>query len=244
MKMKMSLRAFLISLSLISCINSAAQPGLTIYTDIGSNNVSHGLFIKSSAIGQYKFGKNILEAGFQTNLKNYNKPGFSGYTINASRNFAIKRISLGIQGFYVSIISSEIIRESNLGGFVNMKLNHFEMTLGANFRTFAFRPGGISEYEIEKKSTKLHEVGNLMYSFTYNLKPGDNRWNAGLSVTNTDHYTINQETNPMFNLHGSYKLKSPIRVFAEAWYKIAGASNLEVNYFGFYMRTGLIWNIN
>ena len=242
--MKMSLRAFLINLSLITCINSAAQPGLTIFSDIGSNNVSHGLFIKSSAIGQYKFGKNILEAGFQTNLKNYNKPGFSGYTINASRNFAIKRISLVIQGFYVSIISSELIRESNLGGFVNMKLNHFEMKLGVNFRTYAFRPETISEYAIDNNSTKLHETGNLMYSFTYNLKPGDNRWNAGLSVTNTDYFNINQETNPMFNLHGSYKLKSPIRLFAQAWYEIAGASNLEVNYFGFYIRTGLIWNIN
>ena len=239
----MSIRAFLIFLSLFFCINSVAQPGLTIYTDMGSNNVSHGLFIKSSAIGYYKFGKNIVETGFQTDLKNYNKHGFSGYSIDISRDFAIKGLPLALQGFYTSTSSSDMLRESNWGGLLKMKFNHFEMIFGTNFRTFSFRPGVVKDYNIEKNTTKLHEINNLMYSFSYNLKPGDNRWNAGLSVTDIDHFTINQETNPMFNLHGLYKLKSPVLLLAQAWYKIAGASNLEVNYFGFYIRTGLIWNI-
>jgi hypothetical protein len=83
-----------------------------------------------------------------------------------------------------------------------------------------------------------------MYSFNFFLKPTDEQWNVGLSVTNIDHYIINQETNPVFNLQGFYKLKSPVKLFAQAWYKTAGITNLNLNYFGFFLRTGIIWNIN
>jgi hypothetical protein len=232
----------LLSLLLLTGINIMAQPGINVYADMGSNNVSHGLFIKSAALGFYKFGKISLETGFQTDLKNYSIQGFSGYKLDASRDFTIKGISMGIQGFYTTTISSGIIRESNLGGLLSMKFNHFEMTLGTNFKTFSFRQSGIKDYQIEKNTSKIHEANNLMYSFSYNLKLSENRWNAGMTITNFDHFTIYQETNPMVNLHGSYKVKSQVRLYAQAWYKIAGASNLEINYFGFYLKTGMIWN--
>jgi hypothetical protein len=233
-----------LSFSLLLSLNVMAQPDLNVYTDMGSNNVSHGLFIKSAGILNYKFGKNSVETGFQADLKNYSKNGFTGYIIDGSREFMIKGMSLTINGFYTSTISSWIIRESNLGGLLKTRFEHFEITLGTNFRTFTLRQRGITDYEIEKNTTKVHEASNLMYSFSYNLKPYINRWNAGISVTNFDHFSINQETNPMVNIHGSYKMKSPVSLYAQAWYKIAGASNLEVNYFGFYIRTGIIWNFN
>jgi hypothetical protein len=244
MNIILNLRLYLISISLILSINTAAQPGLTIYTDMGSNNVSHGLFIKSTLLGQYKYRKNSVETGFQTDLKNYNRHFLSGYTIDVSRDFEIKGISLVVNGFYITTNFYGILRESNMGGLLKMKFNHFEMAFGTNFRTFTLRPGGITDYKNEKNNVKIREINNLMYLFNYNLKPADSFWNVGLSVTNFDHFTINQETNPMFNLHASYKLNLPVCLFAEAWYKIAGASNLEVNYFGFYIRTGIIWNIN
>jgi hypothetical protein len=240
----MNYRVPFLSLFLMFSIKVMSQSGLNIYADMGSNNVSHGLIIKSAAIGYYKFGKNSVGTGFQTDLKNYNKHGFSGYTIDASREYIFKGISLAINGFYTTTISTSIIRESNAGGMLRMRFNHFEMVLGTNLRTYSVRQRGITDYEIEKNNTKIHEVSNLMYSFSYNLKPAKNSWNAGISVTNFDHFTIYQETNPMINLHGSYKVKSPVSLYAQAWYKIAGASNLEVNYFGFYIRTGIIWNFN
>jgi hypothetical protein len=239
---QMKFRGPCFSLLFLISINVMAQPGLNLYADFGSNNVSHGLFIKSAALGFYKFGKNNLETGFQADLKNYGIHGFSGYTLNASRDFTIKDMLIEIHGFYITTISSPIIRESNLGGLVKIKFNHFEMALGTNLRTFSFRQSVLTNYVIEKKSSKIHEASNLMYSFSYNLKPTESRWNAGMTVTNFDHFTIYQETNPMINLHGSYKINAPVSLYAQAWYKIAGASNLEVNYFGFYIKTGMIWN--
>ncbi len=230
------------SLLLLISINVLAQPGLNLYADFGSNNVSRGLFIKSAALGYYKFGKNTVETGFQADLKNYNNQVFPGYIIDASRDLRIKNAYMAINGFYTSTITSEIIRESNLGCLLKIKFSHFEMALGTNLRTFSFRQSGITNYAIEKNSSKIHEASNLMYSFSYNLKPAENRWNAGMTITNFDYFTIYQETNPMINLHGSFKINSPLSLYAQTWYKIAGASNLEVNYFGFYIKTGMIWN--
>ena len=43
-----------------------AQTGVSGYMDLGSNNVSDGLFIKTAGLVQYQFGKNSVEAGLQT----------------------------------------------------------------------------------------------------------------------------------------------------------------------------------
>jgi hypothetical protein len=241
---QLTFKVLFLNLSFIYGINVLAQTGVTVYTDMGSNNVSNGLFVKTATIGSYKFGKNTFETGFQADLKNSNLHGFSGYTVDFARDLVLRRSALGLHGFYTTTLSSAIMRESNIGAYLNMRFDHFEMIFGTNFRTFTLRPGSITDYQIYKNTTKIHEVNNLMYSFTYNLKPEKNRWNAGLSLTNIDHFNINQETNPMFNLHGSYKIKLPVRFYAQAWYKIAGASNLKLNYFGFYIRTGIIWNFN
>lgn len=221
-----------------------AQPELTIYTDAGKNNTSKGLFIKSATMGCYKFGKNRVGTGFQLDLKNSNNYGFSGYTINISRNLLTKRIPLELQGFFVLTRPYDLLQETNWGTLLKMKHKRFGMELGTNFRTYTLTKQAIKDYDSDKHSTKIHEVFNLMYSFNFFLKPTDEQWNVGLSVTNIDHYIINQETNPVFNLQGFYKLKSPVKLFAQAWYKTAGITNLNLNYFGFFLRTGIIWNIN
>ena len=46
-----------------------------------------------------------------------------------------------------------------------------------------------------------------MYRLSYYLKPADDKWNVCLSVTNIDYFVINQETNPVLNLSGLYKIK-------------------------------------
>lgn len=232
------------NLILFHNINLAAQPGLSIYTDVGSSNVSKGIFIKSATFGHYKFGKNNLETGFQTDLKNNNKSGFSGYAINFSRELVIKGIPFELKAFFVRTIPSEILCETNWGPLLRLRHNRFEMELGTNFRTYSINSRAISEYQIDKNATKVHEVYNIIYSFSYYLMKTDDRWNVGLSVTNIDHFVINQETNPVLNLNGIFKLSPPVSFFAEAWYKCAGVTNLELNHFGFFFRTGIIWNIN
>ncbi|MCD6597395.1 MAG: hypothetical protein J7L04_06895, partial [Bacteroidales bacterium] len=119
---------------------------------------------------------------------------------------------------------------------------HFIIRIGTNFKTYALNKKAISNYEIDT-DTKIKENWNLMYSFSYYLKSFDNLWNVGISITNFDYFIINQETNPVFNLNAWYKPGTPLKLFIETWYKSSGAFNLSVNYFGFFVRTGIIWNI-
>ena len=184
-------------------MNVAAQPGLTLYTDAAKNSVSDGLFIRSSFLGYYRSGKYQLKAGLQTNLINGNNIILSGYRVDGSREFKIKNTLLGIHGFWLWTTYSSILQETNYGCALSMNRHHFEMLIGTNFRTYSFRRNALKDYEIENDATKIHENFNLMYSFSYNLKPSDYRWNAGVTLTNIDYFMINQETNPYVNLKGS-----------------------------------------
>jgi hypothetical protein len=81
-----------------------------------------------------------------------------------------------------------------------------------------------------------------MYSISYNIRTEVSRWNTGITVTNTDYFLINQETNPYMNIHGSFRASSPVCLFSEVWYKNAGLLNMSPNYFGFAIRGGIEWN--
>jgi hypothetical protein len=226
----------------VARMNLSAQSGLTVYADAGDYTISDGLFMRSALLGHYRSGKNQLEAGVLTNLINSNNIVLSGYCINGSREFRIKNTFLELTGFWLWTASSELLQETNYGCFISIKQKHFEMQLGTNCRTYSFRRKAMQEFPIKEDNSKIHENFNLMYSFSYNLKPFDSRWNTGLTLTNTDHFLINQETNPYINVHGSYNVSSPVCLFAEVWYKNAGSLNMSTNYFGFVIRGGVKWN--
>jgi hypothetical protein len=219
----------------------SAQAGLTGYADAGKNTISD-FYVRSALFGHYRSGNNFLEAGVQTNLYNGNKIVLSGYRFNGSRNFNIKNTQFEVRGFWLWTASSEILKEINYGFALAVKPKHLELLVGTNFRTYSFRKKAMEIYPINEDASKIHEYFNLMYSISYNLKPSDFRWNAGLTVTNIDYFLINQETNPYLNLHGSFKVSSPVCLFAEAWYKNAGTLNTNTNYFGFVIRGGVKWN--
>jgi len=229
-------------LFLIACAGLTAQPGLKIYADAGKNNVSGSLFIKSAALANYEFGKNKIETGFQIDLKNNSHPLFSGYNINASREHSFRGYLFHMQGFYTRTSSSEILRETNWGALLDMRHKRFEMAIGTNFRTYAFKSGAISEYSIKREASKFHENFNMMYSIGYSLKPADDGWNAGLAITNFDSFIIEQGVNPAVRLRGLYKPGRQVCLYAEAWYLTAGFLNMSMNHFGFLLKTGISWN--
>ena len=220
-----------------------AQSGLSAYMDLGSNNVSDGFFMKTAGLVQYQFGKNSVEAGLQLDLISHNERVFSGYSLRVSRLLQIKEFPFEVQGFFLRTPFSDLLRETNWGMLLEMKHNHFAMRLGTEFRSFAFTRKAIDAYGYQEDE-RIRENWNLIYSFGYHLKPVDYPWNVGLSVTNIDHFVINQETNPILRLSGRYRVSLPLDLFMEAWYKSAGAFNLSVNYFGFFFRTGITWDIH
>lgn len=240
-----SVRDFRITVTflfLIVCSDLLAQPGLKIYADAGKNNASGSLFIKSAALANYGFGKNRIETGFQIDIKNAGHSIFSGYNVNLSRGQSFKNFLFHLQGIYTWTGHSEILRETNWGALLDMRHKRFEMAIGTNFRTYAFKAGAIDEYKIKEDAGKFHENFNMMYSFGYSLKPTDDGWNAGLAITNFDNFIIEQGVNPALRLRGLYKPGPQVCLYAEAWYLTAGLLNLSMNHFGFNFKTGISWN--
>jgi hypothetical protein len=235
-------RIILFSISLISYAGLTAQPGINMYTEAGKNCVSDGLFIRSAAFGSYEFGKNKVEAGIQADLKSSCQALISGYTVSASKEQEIKACVLSARGFWTWTSYSGILRETNWGALFSMRRKRFEMAVGTNFRTYAFKAGAVKEYDIDEDAGRFHENFNLMYSISYYVMPSDDKWNAGLSVTNYDSFTINQEVNPAVLLRGLYKPDPQLCLYAEAWHLNAGLLNMAMNHYGLLFKTGLSWN--
>jgi hypothetical protein len=80
-----------------------------------------------------------------------------------------------------------------------------------------------------------------MYSAGFMLKPDENKWNLTFTITDFDRFIIEQETNPMANIRFDYELSEPLRVYSELWYKGSGFFNVQVNYFGIFIRAGILW---
>ena len=218
-----------------------AQLTLSAYIDAGDNNVSEGLYIKSSALGEYQINKFRIEGGAQFDLKNAGSNFLSGGRLIVAREFSIKKFQFETQGLFMYDPFSPLVHESNWGVLINIPREHFNYKLGTEFKTYHITNKAENDYNITSNK-KLNENRNLIYLVKYVLKPPDHKWNAGASITNTDHFLINQETNPMVNIEGRYAISSPLTLYVESWYKSAGSLNISANYFGFFFRTGIIWN--
>lgn len=219
-----------------------AQPDILAYNDIGRNNVSDGLYLTTALSANYRLGKTILGYGNQLNLMSYNNNLFSEVKVNIDRTFEIRSRHYKATLFYIYNFFSEIIHETNWGISINHNAKHLSYILGTNFRTSHLTRNAIDEYNITS-NTKLKEKWNLMYLFGINLKPSESRWNAGFKITNIDHFIISQDTNPMISLNTKYRFQVPLTIYLETWYKTAGVLNISANSFGFFLRTGLLWEL-
>ncbi len=233
----------LVVIGLTTSVNLKAQAQFSIHIDAGENNVSNGLFIKTAGFGSYQFDKTEIGGGFQFNVKYPGEKTVTGSTFNVDREFSIKEFPFKIQGLFMYNPFSDLIHESNWGVVAKIEQKHFKYKLGTNFRTYRVTQKASNEYDVDSNN-KIDEYWNLMYLIQYNLKTVDHNWNVGLTLTNIDHFIINQETNPIFYLHGRYRVNKPLTLFIESWYKSAGSLNISVNYFGYFFRTGLIWKLD
>lgn len=233
----------LIVIVLSASTRSKAQLYFSMYLDAGQTNVSEGMFIKLAGFSAYQFGKNKVEGGFQIDLKSPGSTIYTGTSLDYTREFSIREFPFEIQGLFIYNSFSELVHEYDWGILASIQQKHFTLKLGTNFRTYKITRKAIDKYEISSDK-KLHENWNIMYLLGYSLKPYDHYWNIGLAVTNIDHFIINQETNPVFNIHAKYDVTEHFTLFTESWYKSSGAFNLSVNYFGFFFRTGVLWRID
>lgn len=219
-----------------------AQLFLAVHNDLGRNNASEGLFIKTALNGQYQSGRYSFEYGNLFNLKSNNSNIFSGVRVNIARAFELKDRTFKASAFLLYNLVSPIIHETNWGIALNNETKHFNYLLGVNFRTSHITRSAREDFDITS-DFRLREKWNLMYLVSYNLKPLDNNWNIGIALTNTDYFLINQDTNPMLLLNARYRFRIPLTLVMETWYKSAGVLNISADSFGFFIRTGLKWDI-
>lgn len=229
---------------LIVIFEIRAQVQLESYFDVGSNNVSEGVFIKNIYRGNYQYQKYSIESGLQFDWFSNNPNTLTGVDIIGSREFLVNNFTFDAKGFFMLNRFSDIAHETNWGVKLETKiLDHFVCALGTNFKSYKINSNARDEYNIGKSNSTLNENFNLLYLLSAYLKPHTHKWNIGVSITNIDYYIINQSTNPVFNLQGNYNVKPQLNLFMEAWYKQAGILNINANYFGYFFRGGVKWEI-
>lgn len=219
-----------------------AQVSLKVNSDFGHSEVSEGVFIKTGVGVAYAFKNTIVETNFRNEIISNNKSLLSGLKLSALQKLTIRNYDFNATILLLETTFSNFVRETNYGLIVSSNKKHFEYNLGVGFKTIGYTKKAMSDYEINRDE-KLYENFNLLYNFNYILKKSSSDWNAGVSFTNYDHFIINQSTNPMMNIFGYYKINESVRLKAELWYKTAGALNLHVNYFGWFFRPGIIWEL-
>jgi hypothetical protein len=224
-------------------------PGFSQYTldnniAFDKSNVSERIVFKFASISAYKLEHYKVQAGLQLEIPDQNTFYFPNWFINASDDFMIKKVPFEAGVFFRHNPFSDILREMNCGFYLGYKKKHFSLMLGNNFRIYSFNKKAKEKYDLpDGPDSRISELRNLMYVITYSIKPSDHKWNLAFSITDYDNFEIQQETNPMFMCKSYYNINPRFRIYSELWYKCAGMLNIQVNYFGFFFRTGILWQI-
>jgi hypothetical protein len=234
-------RTIIILFSLASlCIDPVikAQSSLEGYFDLGKSQVSEGFYLQFSDIGSFEKSKWGMDAGYQLGLVQPQNVFFNSWYASPYGKIRIGNIPLELGGEYLWTAISHDLRETNWILFARTTLTHWQLGLGTSTRIYR-----LSNKAADDADSRITEKWNIMYHATYMLKPYENRWNLSFSLRNYDHFIIQQENNPMYNLRFDYKLSTPLSVYSELWYKSAGLMVIKVTYFGMFFRIGLLWRI-
>jgi hypothetical protein len=213
------------------------------FLDIGKTAVSEGIYSHFSNTFIYNMGKWRFEAGYQLGLVQSQDVFLNSLCMSSFRKMNVGNIPLEIGGEYLWTEFSPVMRETNWILYSRTSLNHWQFGLGTGIRTYrlSYEEG----YQISQPDTKnrITEKWNMMYHIRYAVKQPESKWNLSGTFTNYDHFIVQQENNPMFNLRFDRSINSPLSVYSELWYRPAGIMVIRVTYYGMFVRLGVIWKI-
>jgi hypothetical protein len=217
---------------------------LNWYTDLAKNNTCSGFRGRMAVVTTLGIKDYQLKTGFLWTWPRQIEVNYSGWFVHAGGYFRIRKPTFEVTILYLVNLVSANVRETNLGVTLGYTGRHFSITLGNNSRTYLFLKKGYREKGLnEAAGNAIIEPRNFMYSFAWNLKPKNHPWNTMLRLTNFDHFLIQQETNPMLALLLPVQFGKNLTLCPEFWYQPAGLLNLQVNYFGYYVRLGVTWKL-
>jgi hypothetical protein len=213
------------------------------FLDIGKTQVSEGIYSQFSNTAIYNRSKWGTEAGYQLGLVQPQDVIFNSWFVSSHGKVRIGKMPLDLGVEYLWTAFAPDLRETNWILFSRAVLNHWQFGFGTGFRTFRLSNKAASEANESDPESRITEKWNMMYHVRYVLKLQDNKWNLSGTFTNYDHFIVQQENNPMYNLRFDYKISSPLSVYSEVWYKPAGLMVIRVTYYGMFLRLGVSWKI-
>lgn len=221
-----------------------AQYKLSSHLDLGESNISNGLYISNSTFFDYQYKNTTGKVGIQFNVldQSFFPSFFTGVHASITQKIKIKKLNFTLQGIYFSHFFSNLIHEHNFSILEGLELKHFAHKIGVHFRNIRFTQEGQELFGIDEPHT-INELFNLVYLLKYTIMPKDHHWNIGVSLTNYDHFVINQASNPMLVIDGKVKIKEKVSLYFETWFQRAGVMNISANHYGLFIRTGVLWDI-
>ena len=221
-----------------------SQVSVDSYLEAGSNNVSAGLYGNFSTQISARLGNFSASTGGLLTFSNASSSVFSAYSLQLANKFNIFKQPVSIGVFYLWKPFSVDLRETDFGLLAKFRNKHWGYQLGINSRVYYFSNAARQKYNFaDSVGTSIWEPINVMYRLSY-FQSLNKKWNFEACVTNFDRYIIEQETNPMIQTKFSYNFNDKLLFYSDLGYKQAGLLNIRVNYFGLFLRGGMIWKIN
>ena len=227
---------------LLSVIFSAsAFSQLHIFTEAGGHGASEGLYNSYAVQATMPVCELSLSAGTLFSLSAAQQKIFSGLKLSAAYELTNTKYPIDIQLLYMYKPFSSLLSETNAAITGAVRFQRFGMLLDANTRIYSFTAKGASTLP-QDASTHMWEYINTMYRFSYYV-PLSTKTELETKITNVDEFIIQQETNPMVFAKISHQYNSKLNLYTELGYLQSGLMNIRVNYFGVFIRGGVIWQI-
>lgn len=231
---------------IISCsFGLHAQFRVQNHFDGGITQMTAGGFMSNSTFLDYTIQKTTFKIGTRLDIVNPIEDHhlISGFHFEIMQKLPVEKVEISFSLLFFSHFFSSWIHEHNTALSGALKTKHIELKTGIHFRML-YLPKGVGDLSESYDHRTIFELWNIMYHFKYFIKPIDSKWNVAVGISNMDYFVINQTSNPMGLLFGSFELNPQLRFFGEYRLFNAGVMNISANYFGSLFRTGVIWNID
>ena len=231
-------------LLLLWAIPGYGQFKQAVLLDAGSSTVSDGAYLRPAAIAAYRFEKFSFGTGLQWTFSSAERKVISGGFISGGSDFKVREVPLSANLFVRRNPYSDIVKETLFGAVLKHERSRLDIHFGYHMRWYRLSESAVEQGEhLSGPALSIWEYRNFMYRGTVRLKERDAPWNLSASVTNYDYFLIQQETNPMFNVAGCFRVSDALAIHSSLWYQGAGMMNIHANHYGFYFRTGVVWQV-
>lgn len=237
---KLSLFTFL---TLFAATYASGQLKIESFLLSGQSQIKSEGYMNIAVCPDYEINNWTFGAGAEFALLNPQNTMLNAWCLGAEKKLMLKNQELIISGDLFCSPFSEYIHELNLVFEIKTEFPHLKLMLGNNSRIYRLTAEALERWPgVDSAGANIKkEWRNFLYNFSYRIKADESKWNLGFGISNTSGFFFNQETTPMLFSRYENKLNESIQLFAECWFQQAGFANLQAQYFGFFVKGGLVW---